>query len=131
MKKPPEQISRAKSLRKEMSAAERKFWYAINFDKLGRKFRRQQPIGRYFVDFVCFDQKLIVELDGKQHATDEAKKYDNERTDYLESCGYKLLRIPNDDIYKNLNGVVDHLQRILNGEINANDYFKSKYDKNT
>jgi very-short-patch-repair endonuclease len=89
------EVIRAKTLRKNMSSAEKKFWHAINYGKLNWKFRRQQPIGPYYVDFVCFDKKLIIELDGEQHATKEVMNYDSRRTDYLESCGYKLIRIPN------------------------------------
>ena len=123
-----QQIIRAKELRQNMPSAEQKLWRAINRDKLGVKFRRQQRIGPYYVDFICLELKLIIELDGDQHAGDKAAKYDNIRTDLIESQGYKIIRIPNAYIYKELNSVVEHLRLIVNGDINANDYFKNKYD---
>ena len=120
-------INRAKELRKNMTPEERKLWYAINYGKLGVKFRRQQPIGPYYVDFICQELKLVIELDGEQHVTDEALKYDNKRTDFIQSQGYKLIRISNGYIRKELNSVIEHLKLIVYGEIDANQYFKSKY----
>ncbi len=96
MKKSEFTINRAKYLRKNMPDAEKKFWRAVNYEKLGVKFSRQRPIGPYFVDFICFDRKLIVELDGVQHGTNSAIKYDNNRTDFIKSQGYRIIRIPND-----------------------------------
>ncbi|GHT03118.1 hypothetical protein AGMMS49525_07700 [Bacteroidia bacterium] len=128
-------ISRAKELRKNMPDAERKLWFAINYDKLGVKFRRQQPIisGRktYYVDFVCHELKLVIELDGSQHETIAAIKYDNQRTDNITSQGYRIIRIPNEYIYKELDSVVYHLKQIIGGDINANDYFPDKYKLGT
>ncbi|MCL2338827.1 MAG: DUF559 domain-containing protein [Proteobacteria bacterium] len=128
MQEKPFQIIRAKELRKNMPNAEKKLWYAINDEKLGVKFRRQQPIGPYYVDFICFEQKLIIELDGDQHADNAAAQYDNRRTDFIESQGYKLIRIPNGYICKNLDSVIEHLKMIVNGNISTHEYFKSKYD---
>ena len=62
----------------------------------GNKFRRQQPIGKYIVDFVCLDKKLIVEVDGSQHG--DQIPYDNERTAWLESEGYRVLRFWNNEV---------------------------------
>ena len=121
-------IIRAKELRKNSSSAEIKLWWMINRDQLGVKFRRQRPIGPYYVDFVCLEQKLIIELDGDQHADAKALNYDNRRTDFLKREGYRIIRIPNGYIYKELETVVHHLQLIVNGDIDANDYFKDKYN---
>jgi len=126
MKKKSTSILRAKELRKNMPDAEKKFWHAINYGKLGVKFRRQQPIGPYYADFICFELKLIIELDGNQHIT--AEEYDNRRTDFITAQGYKIMRIPNDYIYNDLDAVVMHLQHIINGDIDMNEYFKDKYD---
>ncbi|MDR1338063.1 MAG: DUF559 domain-containing protein [Rickettsiales bacterium] len=120
-----DKIIRARELRKNASDAEIKFWYAINDNQLGVKFRRQRPIGPYYADFVCLEQKLIIELDGDQHARNI--NYDNARTDYMTELGYRLIRIQNGYIYKELDAVIGHLRLILNGELDANEYFKSKY----
>jgi very-short-patch-repair endonuclease len=74
----------------------------------GRKFRRQAPIGRYIVDFSCMDAKVIVELDGGQHAAQH--HYDDVRDNWLTSEGYRVLRFWNNEVMENLDGV---LQRIL------------------
>jgi len=124
-------ILRAKELRGNMPKAEVKLWYAINSNQLGVKFRRQRPIGPYYVDFICLEKKLIIELDGDQHALDKNVEYDNLRTDYLEKQEYKVVRIPNRYIYNSLDDVITHLQKIVNGEISANDYFRSKYNFDT
>ena len=71
---------RARNLRKNMSDMEKRFWYRINRNQLGVKFRRQQPIGSYFVDFISFPLKLVIELDGEQHL--QNVEYDNLRTAY-------------------------------------------------
>jgi adenine-specific DNA-methyltransferase len=75
------------------------------------KFRRQQPLGPYVVDFVCFERKVIVEADGGQHANDV--EYDDMRTKYLESCGYRVLRYWNNDILMNLEGVLTRVAEEL------------------
>ena len=128
MKEKPPSVIRAKELRKNMPDAERKFWRAVNYDKLGVKFRRQQKIGPYYVDFICFESKLAIELDGDQHAMAKDAEYDNRRTDFIRSQGYKIIRIPNIYVHKHLDFVIDHLKSIIRGEADANDYFKDRYD---
>ncbi|MDR2685614.1 MAG: DUF559 domain-containing protein [Rickettsiales bacterium] len=119
-------ISLAKKLRLYSSPVEVKFWHAINRNQIGAKFRRQHPIGKYFVDFVCLERNLIIELDGDAHA--ETIEYDNERTDFLEQAGYKVIRIPNNYIVSELDGVILHLKEILEGKVAVHDYFKSRYE---
>jgi len=70
---------------------------------MGFKFRRQAPIGRYIVDFVCFEQKLVIELDGGQHAV--RQHYDHSRSEWLQSQGFKVLRFWNNDVMNNVEGV--------------------------
>jgi very-short-patch-repair endonuclease len=83
-------LARAQSLRRELTDAERKLWSAMRNRQLhGAKFRRQQPIGPFIVDFVCQERRLIVEVDGGQHADSIT---DDRRTAFLESKGYRLLR---------------------------------------
>ena len=81
----------AKNLRKKSTDAERLLWRHLRAKQLeGFKFRRQQPIGNYVVDFVCFENRIVIEVDGGQHAIEKEK--DSERTKWLESQGFKILR---------------------------------------
>ncbi len=100
----PKTRTHAIELRKEPTPAERKLWAIIRNDQLGVSFRRQHAIGKYIPDFVCIEKKLIIELDGSQHL--EQEEYDNERTKYLESLGYKVIRFWNNDVMNNIDGVI-------------------------
>jgi very-short-patch-repair endonuclease len=94
----------AKRLRADSTDAERLVWSRLRAHRLlGWKFKRQQPIGRYIVDFVCFDAKLVVELDGGQHA--DALDEDAIRDAWLGSQGFTVLRFWNNDVLSNLDGV--------------------------
>ena len=94
---------RAKQLRVNMTDAEKRLWRALRSRSLALKFRRQVPLGPYVVDFVCFDSKLIVEVDGGQHATSTA---DARRDQYFADRGYRVLRSWNNDVLSNLEGVL-------------------------
>jgi very-short-patch-repair endonuclease len=101
---------RARRLRKEMTIAEKKLWNRLRRQQLGGlRFRRQVSFDRYIVDFVCFEPKIIIELDGSQHATQVA--YDNQRTKYLQTLGYTVLRFWNNEISDQIENV---LQTIWN-----------------
>lgn len=100
----PKTQQRAIELRKELTPAERKLWSKIRNDQLGVNFRRQHAIGAFIPDFVCIEKKLVIELDGSQHL--EQEEYDKERTIYLESQGYKVIRFWNNDVMKNIDGVI-------------------------
>jgi very-short-patch-repair endonuclease len=90
-------------LRRDATDAERAMWRILRDRRLaGFKFRRQQPLGRYFVDFVCFSHRLILEIDGGQHAESTT---DNSRTAWLESQGFRILRFWNSEVLKNQEGV--------------------------
>jgi very-short-patch-repair endonuclease len=81
----------ARALRKQPTDAEQRLWFQLRRRQLhGVKFRRQQPIGPYIVDFICFERRIIVEVDGGQHA--EQAAYDAKRTRFLEQQGYCVLR---------------------------------------
>lgn len=96
---------RARDLRKHMTDAETRLWQALRGKQLaGVKFRRQQAIGPYIVDFICLEAKLIVELDGGQHA--EAVEYDGRRDAWLASEGFCLLRFWDNEVMENLEGVL-------------------------
>lgn len=79
----------------------------------GLKFRRQCSIGRYVVDFYCPRRKLVIELDGDSHFTDEAEKYDSTRNQYMGSLGLKVLRFTNEEVKKNLSGVLQTIREAL------------------
>ncbi len=104
----------ARKLRKEPTPAEVKLWAYIRNDQLGVNFRRQHAIGKYIPDFVCIKKKLIIELDGSQHI--EQAEYDAERTKFLESQGYKVIRFWNNQIVNDINGVIKVIQFALESE---------------
>ena len=112
----PKTRTHAIELRKELTPAERKLWSLIRNDQLGVNFRRQHAVGNYIPDFVCVQKKLIIELDGSQHLEQEG--YDEERTKYLNSLGYKVIRFWNNDVMKNLQGVILSIMQAT--EDNAN-----------
>lgn len=97
-------MHRAGELRKELTPAERKLWAYLRGDKLGVNFRRQHAIGKYIADFCCVKSKLIIELDGSQHL--EQAEYDAERTKYLEAQGYRVVRFWNNQVMKEIDGVI-------------------------
>ena len=94
---------RVKQLRSNMTDAERKLGRALRSRSIGPKFRRQAPLGPYVVDFVCFESKIIVEVDGGQHASSSS---DAIRDRYFTDRGYRVLRFWNNDVLNNLTGVL-------------------------
>jgi very-short-patch-repair endonuclease len=92
-----------KRLRTSMTDAERKLWRALRARNIGAKFRRQVPLGPYIVDFVCFETKVIIEVDGSQHA-DNAR--DAVRDRYFAERGYRVLRFWNGDVLTSLDAVL-------------------------
>jgi very-short-patch-repair endonuclease len=90
-----------------MTQAERKLWRSLRNKQLGVKFRRQVPIGRYIVDFVCINENLIIEIDGGEHFE---KENDKIRDKWFHVQGYKVLRFWNNEVLRNIDGV---LQRII------------------
>jgi adenine-specific DNA-methyltransferase len=97
-----------KELRKNQTDAEKTLWNTLRNRQLNRfKFRRQVSLGRYIVDFVCFESRLIVEVDGGQHA--DAVPYDETRTRWLGSQGFRVIRFWNNDVLMNLEGVWDRI----------------------
>ena len=103
---------RARKLRAEATDAERALWARLRRRQvLGYKFRRQQPLGHYIVDFVCLEKRLIVEVDGSQHI--EQKGYDEARTKWLESQGYRVLRFWNDEVLDSTESVIEAIAEAL------------------
>jgi very-short-patch-repair endonuclease len=94
----------ARRLRKNPTAAELVLWKRLRLRQAeGNKFRRQHRLGSYVVDFICLEKKLIVEVDGGHHA--DTVKTDLERTKWLESRGYKVLRFWNNDVLKDIDAI--------------------------
>jgi very-short-patch-repair endonuclease len=101
---------RARQLRNNATAVERKLWYKLRALKIsGPKFRRQVPIDHYIVDFACLSRRLIVEVDGATHATNEQIESDASRPRDLGDHGFKVLRFQNADIVTNIDGVMDEV----------------------
>jgi very-short-patch-repair endonuclease len=97
-------------MRSEMTEAELKLWNEIRASRLmGLKFRRQMPIENYIVDFACASHRVIVELDGSQHADDDAVLKDTKRTHFLESLGWHVLRFWNHDVLNDIANVCQHI----------------------
>jgi very-short-patch-repair endonuclease len=96
--------TRARELRQNQTDAERRMWMLLRDRRLAHlKFRRQVPIGRYFVDLICLQKRLIIELDGGQHGENPD---DAIRTAWLESQNFKVIRFWNNDVLKNPEGVL-------------------------
>lgn len=101
----PEKTDNARSLRSEMTLAERKLWQELRGQQLyGCRFRRQHPIGSYIADFACIEKMLITGLDGGQYQ--EQQEYDDRRTDCLQQQGWQVLRFWNNDVMGNIEGVL-------------------------
>ena len=99
----------AKKMRKNATDAEKLLWHHLRAKQFkGLKFRRQQPMGNYIVDFVCHENRLIIEADGGQHAS--ALEKDVERTEWLNAQGYQVLRFWNNDILTNIDGVLESIR---------------------
>ena len=105
--KDQKRAERARSLRRALTPAELTLWTHIRDRRLGGfKFARQEPINRYYVDFVCRKRRLIIELDGGQHAE---SLEDRHRDRALRALGYRVIRIWNNDVIENLDGVLRRL----------------------
>jgi very-short-patch-repair endonuclease len=107
---------RAKELRKAMTPAERKIWYDY-FQPLqkqiGMRILRQRPINQFIVDFYIPKAKLVIEIDGETHFTEDAIIYDRERTEVLEGLWIRVLRFTNNEVMTNLEWVAFEIQKYL------------------
>ena len=97
-------------LRSERSVSEKLLWRQLSHSKLGYKFRRQQGIGNYIVDFYCPELKFIIEIDGATHETEKELDYDQKREDYFKSLGLQIKRYYNVAIKEGLDSVIRDLQ---------------------
>ncbi len=111
-------LNRAKSLRQNQTDAEGLLWHYLRNKQLdGYKFRRQQPIGPYIVDFASLPEKLLIELDGGQHA--EHEDYDERRDRFLKSKGYRVLRFWNNEVFENCFDVLENIYQALTSTIDS------------
>ena len=102
-----------RDLRNNLTEAEKIVWNKIRSKQInGKKFRRQVSIGSYVVDFYCSELKLIVEIDGGIHETADAKEYVNYRDTYMQSLGLTVIRYKNDDIFNNIDTVIENIEKI-------------------
>jgi very-short-patch-repair endonuclease len=100
----------SRQLRSNMTDAEQLLWSRLRAKQLkGRQFYKQRIIGNYIVDFYCPKANLIVELDGGQHYTDEGRKKDKMRDDYMINQGYRILRFSDKEIFENISGVIEKI----------------------
>ena len=107
-----EKYNSFRELRKNLTDAEKKLWKHLRLKNIGgNKFRRQQPIGKYIVDFVCPEKKLIVGVDGGQHG--QQVSYDNDRTTWLESRGFRVVGFWNNEVLGDVGIVLDSILRTL------------------
>ena len=103
---------RARQLRKDMTDAERALWARLRRRQvLGHKFRRQQPLGPFIVDFVCLERKLVIEVDGGQHA--DQQQDDARRTGWLEDQGFVVLRFWNHEVLAEPEAVIQAIADAL------------------
>jgi very-short-patch-repair endonuclease len=110
MKSNPRKKNLVKRLRRNMTEAEKKIWYAVRKKQLGVKFRGQQPIGKYIVDFACLELKLVVEVDGGEHFNSST---DRIRDQWLNNQGYKVLRFWNQEVSQNIDGVIQKIVSVV------------------
>ena len=103
-----------RNLRNNSTAAEAVLWTYLQRRKLGKKFRRQSSVGPYIVDFYCAERKLVIKLDGAPHFGPNSDEYDQQRTEYLEKAGLRVVRFENRDVRDNIEFVLqtikEHLQ---------------------
>lgn len=104
----------ARTLRKQQTPQETKMWsFLRNHRYKNLAFKRQHPIGNYIVDFICLEKKIIIEIDGGQHNEPSNIEYDRQRTAFLETKGYKVIRFWNSDIDKNIEAVFLEIDKYI------------------
>jgi len=113
----PKTKHQAIQLRKKSTPAEKKLWSRIRNDQLGVTFRRQHAVGKYIPDFSSPKAKLIIELDGSQRLESDASQYDEARTKYLESQGYKVIRFWNNDVIRDIESVIRAILFAMESEV--------------
>ena len=105
-------VPTAKMLRKHMTKEEKHLWYDF-LRTYPVRFSRQKVLGTYIADFYCAEAKLVIELDGSGHYTEEGTHRDEERTAFLEGYGLTVIRIPNTEIHRNFRGVCEYIDDLV------------------
>lgn len=103
----------ARKNRIEMTDAEKAIWSQLRNSQLGVRFRRQHVIGDYIVDFVCLEKHLVVEVDGRYHDSEEQKKEDEIRTEYISQMGFRVFRLSNSEVIGNIESAVNKIKKEL------------------
>ena len=104
-------IPLARTLRREATRAERRLWQGLRREQLaGFRFRRQVILAGFIADFVCYDARMVVEVDGATHSTDQEIAHDAARSAVLAQQGYDILRFTNEDVFGNLDGVLETIR---------------------
>ena len=104
--------SRARRLRQDLTPAERKLWFEF-LSAHREKFTRQKPLGRYVADFYCARPRLVIEIDGDSHFTDEAERYDEARTENLTALGITVVRFTNLEVMQDFDAVCARIEQAL------------------
>ncbi len=116
----PHMLSRARSLRREMTRAEELLWKQIRRKQIaGVRFRRQHPVGRFIADFYCHEARLIIEVDGGYHLDRDQAEYDKGRTHELSEMGIMVIRFTNEEVESNIKSVMDSIKKTLAERLNA------------
>lgn len=111
---PAETFENAKKLKRKMTKAEKTLWHELRNRNLSSyKFRRQHPIAWYVADFYCHQAKLVIELDGEVHDTDEMKNHDERRNSIMEDFDIKVLRFKNEEVFDSLDKVMEEIKKHL------------------
>ncbi|MDQ6842797.1 MAG: endonuclease domain-containing protein [Bacteroidota bacterium] len=106
-------FANAKKLRNEPTPSEVIFWNLLKQHFFGVRFKRQHPISRYIADFYCHKFKLVIEIDGNVHLTEQAKNNDKLRDEYMQSLNLKIVRFTNEEVCKNGESVVKKLKELI------------------
>lgn len=122
-------INIARDLRHSQTDAENLLWPKLRFIRSnGIRFRRQHPVGHYIVDFICLEKRLIIEVDGGQHAENEEQ--DSKRTKWLEDEGYRVIRFWNNDVLTNMDGVLFRIMETLKIEVSPSPSLSPLRERN-
>jgi very-short-patch-repair endonuclease len=107
-------LGHARTMRKQLTHAEVILWSRLRRrEQGGFRFRRQHPIGPYIADFACVAAKLVVEVDGETHGSEEEVRHDQRRDAYMRALGWRVFRVTNEDVYKRLDVVLEGIARFL------------------
>ena len=102
-----------------MTKEERRLWYDYLRKYSYARFVRQKVLGKYIADFYCAEAKLVIELDGSEHYSEEGEAYDKERTAFLEKYGLSVIRITNTEVLKNFEGVCEYIDNVVKPRIKS------------